>query len=133
MPRLRLLIAVVLLAVLVACRREVPKLDDVQRVAYSVKPAVVRISAYATAEFRYTSAQLRSLETALRVRAGSAGEMRDWLGRVVTRLTADLSSTEALSRLAVVDSPGDELGALLDGPVLEYIRRNGLYMALDRI
>lgn len=47
-----------LLVVLAACRRDVSRLDDVQKMAYGVKPAVVRINAYATAQFHYPSAAL---------------------------------------------------------------------------
>ena len=47
-------ILALLLLLAVACRRDVSShLDDVQKMAYGVKPAVVRISAYATAEFHY--------------------------------------------------------------------------------
>lgn len=57
MSRARLLsLAVVLLAGATAgCRRNVPRLDDVTKIAYGVKPSVVRISAFATADFRYPS------------------------------------------------------------------------------
>ena len=52
-PSRPLVIAVLLLAA-AGCRRDVPPpLDPVQKMAYGVKPAVVRISAYATAEFHY--------------------------------------------------------------------------------
>ena len=53
LPRARLLVAALLLA---ACRHgDDAKLDDVMKMAYGVKPSVVRISAYATAQFRYDS------------------------------------------------------------------------------
>lgn len=45
--------AALALVLAAACRRDVSRLDDVQKMAYGVKPAVVRISAFATAEFRY--------------------------------------------------------------------------------
>ncbi len=45
-----------------ACRRDVSHLDDVQKMAYAVKPGVVRISAYATAHFRYGAEAIRTLE-----------------------------------------------------------------------
>jgi len=49
-PRARLLLAALLLA---ACRHgDDAKLDDVSKMAYGVKPSVVRISALATAQFR---------------------------------------------------------------------------------
>jgi serine protease Do len=51
LPRARLLVIIVALA---ACRHgDDAKLDDVTKMAYAVKPSVVRISAYATAEFHY--------------------------------------------------------------------------------
>lgn len=60
MPRSRpFLVAVLLLAG--ACRREAGRLDEVQKMAYGVKPAVVRISAFATAEFRYSAEAIRAL------------------------------------------------------------------------
>lgn len=49
-PRARLLVLAILLA---ACRHgDDAKLDDVSKMAYGVKPSVVRINAYATAQFR---------------------------------------------------------------------------------
>ena len=48
----------VLLMAAAACRRDVSRLDDVQKMAYAVKPAVVRISAYATAQFHYPPSSL---------------------------------------------------------------------------
>jgi serine protease Do len=60
-----LAIAVVLAAV--ACRREDGKLDDAQKlVAYAVKPAVVRINAFATADFRYPAQAIAAVEEQLR-------------------------------------------------------------------
>src|SRR5712691_10006221 len=50
--RRRLLLAIVLAAVS-GCRRSAPPLDDVQRMTYGVKPALVRVNAYATAKFVY--------------------------------------------------------------------------------
>lgn len=44
------------------CRRDTSRLDEVQKMAYAVKPGVVRISAFATAHFRYDAAAIRSLE-----------------------------------------------------------------------
>ena len=127
MPRLRLLIAVVLLAALVACRRDVPQLDEVQRVAYSVKPAVVRISAYATADFRYTAAQLRSLETALRVRAGAAGET------VVDTGAGGSGSGFIIHPDGVIITSGHVVAATRDAKALERdLRRNGAIAVLVR-
>ena len=41
-------------AALSGCRRDEVRLDEIQKMAYSVKPAVVRVNAFATAEFRYS-------------------------------------------------------------------------------
>ncbi len=66
-PRFRLLLLAVLLA---ACRRDdVEPLDDVQKMIYAVKPAVVRISAFATAEFRYSAAAVADIEKQLGLKA----------------------------------------------------------------
>jgi serine protease Do len=62
--RPRLLFAVLLLLV-ASCRRDVARLDDVQKMAYGVKPAVVRISAYATAEFHYDAKSVAAVEAEL--------------------------------------------------------------------
>ena len=51
-----------LLVVVAACRRDPLILDDAQKVAYTVRPAVVRISAYATARFRYRTVALARVE-----------------------------------------------------------------------
>ncbi|HEV2720864.1 MAG TPA: trypsin-like peptidase domain-containing protein [Thermoanaerobaculia bacterium] len=52
-PRVRLVVIALLIA---SCRHgDDAKLDDVQKMAYGVKPGVVRINAYATAQFRYDS------------------------------------------------------------------------------
>ncbi len=59
----------------IACRRDVSRLDDVQKMVYGVKPAVVRISAYATAQFHYPTATLDAIARELGiVRRDGAGE-----------------------------------------------------------
>ena len=63
-PRPRLL-GLVLLLTAAACRRDAARLDEVQKMAYGVKPAVVRISAFATAQFRYTPAAIDAIEQQL--------------------------------------------------------------------
>lgn len=60
-----LVIAVVFAAA--ACRREDRRVDDAQKfVAYAVKPAVVRINAFATADFRYPAQAIANIESLLR-------------------------------------------------------------------
>jgi S1-C subfamily serine protease len=66
MSRPRTVIAALLLLA-GGCRRDVTRLDDVQKmVAYAVKPAVVRISAYSTAQYRYPEAAITAIEAQLR-------------------------------------------------------------------
>lgn len=48
------------------CGRDVSRLDDVQKMAYGVKPAVVRISAFATADFRYDASSISAVEQRFR-------------------------------------------------------------------
>ena len=62
-----------------SCKRDVSRLDEVQKMAYGVKPAVVRISAYATADFRYPHAAISGIEARLHaeghdLRARGAGD-----------------------------------------------------------
>jgi serine protease Do len=65
MSRRPRVLSLFIVAFLGSCRRTPARLDDVQKMAYSVKPAVVRISAYATATFRYPAAAIRSVESEL--------------------------------------------------------------------
>src|SRR5438094_10371637 len=58
-PRSRLILIVTFAAI--ACRRDPSRLDEVQKMAYEVKPAVGRISAYATAQFRYPSSSIDAI------------------------------------------------------------------------
>lgn len=53
-------------AVAGGCRSDAVRLDDVQKMAYEVKPAVVRISAFATAEFRYNADSLDDVAKAMK-------------------------------------------------------------------
>jgi len=55
----------VLLLFCAACRRDASRLDDVQKMAYAVKPAVVRVNAYATGQFRYTPSTITEVESQL--------------------------------------------------------------------
>ncbi|MEA2488511.1 MAG: serine protease Do [Acidobacteriota bacterium] len=61
MSRFRLGLLAMLLVTLSACRQDEPRLGEVQQMAYGVKPAVVRISAFATAEFRYPADAIRDV------------------------------------------------------------------------
>jgi S1-C subfamily serine protease len=72
MSRPRLLpIAVVLVTgciaagIVVGCSRKATPLDEVTKIAYGVKPSVVRISAFAKADFRYPPQAIADLEAQL--------------------------------------------------------------------
>ncbi|HSP34431.1 MAG TPA: trypsin-like peptidase domain-containing protein [Thermoanaerobaculia bacterium] len=56
-------------ALALSCRSDAVRLDEVQKMAYSVKPAVVRVNALATADFRYTRAAIESVAKQLHVSA----------------------------------------------------------------
>jgi S1-C subfamily serine protease len=64
------------MALSLACRRDDVRLDPVQKMAYGVKPAVVRVGAFATAEFRYPGTAVTAAEEAMSVSARNvpAGE-----------------------------------------------------------
>jgi S1-C subfamily serine protease len=64
-PRLPILLVVAALA----CRRDTAPLDAVQKMAYAVKPSVVRVSAYATAEFHYPAAVIDQVESSVGLKA----------------------------------------------------------------
>src|SRR5512140_1428700 len=56
----------ILLAAFAACRREPSHLGSVQKMAYKVKPAVVRVVSFATASFVYRADDIRQIESQLR-------------------------------------------------------------------
>jgi serine protease Do len=58
--------AVLLILLAAGCRRDAFQLDESQRVAYAVKPAVVRINAFATGDFRYRPEAIGEIERRLR-------------------------------------------------------------------
>ena len=60
------LLVLAVLAFAVGCRRDAVRLDEVQKMAYGVKPAVVRVNAFATAEFRYSGEAIEAVQLALR-------------------------------------------------------------------
>src|SRR5712692_5960017 len=141
-PVRRVLLLVLLAA---ACRRDVSRLDDVQKMVYAVKPAVVRINAYATAQFRYPASSLDKIarevglarrdgigEGVVETGAGGSGSgfiihPGGWMltsGHVVARtrdtdaLQKELRRNGAISAL-LRHFPVDELRRLYRGDALE--------------
>ena len=60
------LLFVLLLLTAFGCRGDVAHLDEAAKMPYSVKPAVVRVNAFATAQFRYTPATIQSIAGSLK-------------------------------------------------------------------
>jgi S1-C subfamily serine protease len=61
-------IAAAMLLSVLGCRRDELQLDPVQQMAYAVKPAVVRVGAFAKARFRYPAPAITNIERQLRLK-----------------------------------------------------------------
>jgi len=64
--RSRLFVSLLLLLT-VSCRGDELRLTEVQKMAYGVKPSVVRVNAFATARFVYVPATITEVESQLRI------------------------------------------------------------------
>ena len=77
MSRFRLLV-IIFFILASFCRRAPSRpsdaMDDVTKMAYAVKPAVVRISAYATGDFRYPAEAITAIEGGIELRARDVSE-----------------------------------------------------------
>ena len=129
MSRRSVALAILLSASVTACRRSHERLADVPRIAYGSKPAVVRVNAYATAQFRYPTSAISAVAEAI------GAETRNLNGK---EETVDTGAGGSGSGLMVrsdgcILTSGHVIAPTRDAAKLEQdLRRNGAIAALVR-
>src|SRR5689334_14863151 len=121
-------VALALLALLLAasCRKS-SRLDDVGKMAYGVKPAVVRISAYATAKFHYP--RVAVAEVAGELTANARNLAGDDL--VVDTGAGGSGSGFVINPNGLILTSGHVVAPTRDRSAIEHdLRRNGAIAAL---
>lgn len=109
-------------------------LDEAQRVAYEVRPAVVRISAYATADFRYRAAAIARVEARLHAAGHDLPAPSVPEGEAAVQTGAGGSGTGFLIHSdGFILTSGHVVAPTRDRKALEEeLRRNGAIAALVR-
>ncbi len=131
MPPRPLVLLVSAMALVGSCRR-VARLDNVQRMAYGVKPAVVRVNAYATAEFRYPGTTIEAVAKLLSTARATVAARNIPAGEGTIQTGAGGSGSGFVIHPAgLVLTSGHVVAPTRDRAALEReLRRNGAIAAL---